>query len=350
MQLHGGDWAGYVAEYGAMPLDFSANVSPLGLPEGVRAAAIRALDMADRYPDPQCRELRRRLSEALGLPAAWICCGGGAADLIFRLTLARRPRRAMVTAPAFLEYEQALNAVGCRVERVPLLPEENFALSPALPERLSPDLDMLFLCQPGNPTGVTIPRSLLLELLERCREMDILLVLDECFVELLEDMEAYSLVDEVADYDNLAVLRAFTKCYAMAGLRLGYCLSGNGPLLEAVARCGQPWSVSGVAQAAGAAALEEREYLKRLRSLVARERPLLLEGLSALGCRVIPGKANFLLFSHRDTALAEKLRARGILIRDCANYPGLGRGWYRVAVRTGAENRILLHTMEEVLL
>ena len=96
---HGGDWAGYRAEFGRDPLDFSANVSPLGLPEGVAKAITAALATADRYPDPLCRALREKLAVAEGVPAEWLLCGNGAADLIFRLALAAKPRTALVTAP-----------------------------------------------------------------------------------------------------------------------------------------------------------------------------------------------------------------------------------------------------------
>ena len=113
---HGGDWAGYAAQYGGMPLDFSANVSPLGLPQGVRQAVARALDGADRYPDPLCRALRKKLSGTLGVPPQSILCGNGAADLIFRLALAEKPKRALVTAPTFAEYEQALVVAGCTAD------------------------------------------------------------------------------------------------------------------------------------------------------------------------------------------------------------------------------------------
>ena len=115
---HGGDWMGYREQFGRDALDFSANVSPLGLPKGVADAITAALPQADRYPDPLCRTLRAALSEAEGLPADQILCGNGAADLIFRLALAVKPRRALVTAPTFAEYATALETVGCTVERL----------------------------------------------------------------------------------------------------------------------------------------------------------------------------------------------------------------------------------------
>lgn len=194
---HGGDWAGYAAQYGGMPLDFSANVSPLGLPQGVRQAVARALDGADRYPDPLCRALRKKLSGTLGVPPQSILCGNGAADLIFRLALAEKPKRALVTAPTFAEYEQALAVAGCTADRFFLREEEGFAVTEALLERIEPGLDILFLCEPNNPTGRTTPRALLLRILERCAACGTRLVVDECFNEFLDDPAAHTLLGEL---------------------------------------------------------------------------------------------------------------------------------------------------------
>ena len=112
---------------------------------------------------------------------------------------------------------------------------------------------------------------------------------------------------------------------------------------------GPPWAVSGPAQAAGLAALEEDGYLSQVRRLIQRERPRLAAGLEVLGFQVCPGEANYLLFFSPASNLGERLRERGVLLRDCSNYHGLGPGWYRAAVRTGEENQVLLRTMREVL-
>ncbi|MFR4375241.1 MAG: pyridoxal phosphate-dependent aminotransferase [Acutalibacteraceae bacterium] len=175
-----------------------------------------------------------------------------------------------------------------------------------------------------------------------------LLVVDECFNDFLDEPQAHTLEPQLAANENLLILKAFTKWYAMAGLRLGYAL-GAPRLLEAMRACGQPWAVSGPAQAAGLAALEEKAYSRRLHSLICTERPRLSAGLSALGCRVVPGEANYLLFFHADGSLAEKLRERGILLRTCGNYRGLSAGWYRAAVRTKEENDAFLQALREVL-
>ncbi len=338
--IHGGDVAGYEARYGRRPLDFSANVSPLGLPEGVRRAVAESLDRADEYPDPLCRRLRAAIARAEGCRPSEILCGAGAADLIFRLALARRPRRALVTAPTFAEYEAALTAAGCAVRRCLLTEEEGFRVTARLLDDLAWQPELVFLCQPNNPTGLPVDPALAGRVLDWCKGSGALLVMDECFVDLLDDGAAYSLRRRLAG-GNLLILRAFTKTYAMAGLRLGYCLSSDGALLEAMAACGQPWGVSGPAQAAGIAALAEADYVARLRRLIAAERPRLAAGLRALGCTVYDSRANFLFFRARP-GLDAALAARGILVRSCANYPGLTEGYYRAAVRTAADNDALL--------
>lgn len=347
--VHGGDWAGFAAEYGAMPLDFSANVSPLGVPDGVRRAIEQAAAQADRYPDPLCRALRAAIAQKEAVPAEYILCGNGAADLIFRAVLARKPRKALVTAPSFAEYAAALETVDCEIVRYTLKEERDFRLEADFLQAITPDMDMVFLCQPNNPTGLTSPRELLLRIAERCRDCGILLVLDECFTDFLDVPEAHSLKGELESFPNLLILKAFTKLYAMAGVRLGYALSADASLLEVLAQAGQPWAVSSLAQAAGIAALGETDYVQRLRGLIGAERPWLLEELKALGLRVIPGEANYLLFACT-RPLTLLLRQRGILIRSCANYPGLDDRWYRVAVRSHEENQRLVAALREVLL
>lgn len=346
--VHGGDWAGYRAEFGCDALDFSANVSPLGLPAGVAAAITNALPTADRYPDPLCRELRAALAGAEGVPADWILCGNGAADLIFRLALAVRPRRALLPAPTFAEYEAALQTVGCAVQRVFLREENEFAVTEKFIDAVTPETDIVFLCQPNNPTGQVTSPALVERLVRRCAECGAVLVVDECFLDFLPDRDAWTAKQLLRDAPQLVILKAFTKLYAMAGVRLGYALCGDAALLEKMRGAGQPWAVSSLAQAAGLAALQETAYAGAVRALIAEQRPRMTAGLRALGLRVMDGQANYLLF-RATPDFGEKLRRRGAVVRSCANYPGLDAAWYRTAVRTAEENTRLLQIMGEIL-
>ena len=206
---------------------------------------------------------------------------------------------------------------------------------------------MVFLCQPNNPTGQLTPLALVEALLHRCERCDALLVVDECFLDFLPESEALSAKKLLAS-PNLIILKAFTKLYGMAGVRLGYCLGSNIALLDKMQSAGQPWAVSSLAQAAGLAALDETAYVARVQELIAEQRPILRDGLRALGLRVLDGSANYLLFQAPET-LGDALRQRGIVLRGCGNYPGLDGSWYRTAVRTAPENQQLLKVLQEVL-
>lgn len=346
--VHGGDWAGYRARFGHDALDFSANVSPLGLPQGVADAIVAALPTADRYPDPLCRELRTALSRAEQLPEPWILCGNGAADLIYRLVWALKPRRALLPAPTFAEYAAALESVGCEVKRETLHEADDFAVTEAFVQAVNQSIDLVFLCQPNNPTGQITPPELVQRLVRRCADCGAVLVVDECFLDFLQQRDALTAKPLLQAAPNLVILKAFTKLYAMAGVRLGYALCSDAALLDKMRAAGQPWAVSGLAQAAGLAALEETAYADSVRTLIADQRPRLAAGLRSLGLRVVDGQANYLLF-RAPADFGAKLRRHGAVVRGCGNYPGLDETWYRTAVRTQKENEQLLKIMREVL-
>ncbi|MBQ9065875.1 MAG: aminotransferase class I/II-fold pyridoxal phosphate-dependent enzyme [Blautia sp.] len=340
---HGGDLTGYELEYGRPPLDFSANICPTGCPENIRRAAAAALEDCAAYPDPFCRELRNRLSDELSIPAEFILCGNGASDLIYRLALALKPERALITAPAFSEYRAALETVGCLTDSYMLDEKNDFSLTEEFTDHITPDIDVVFLCQPNNPTGKTIDPGLLKRIAEKCHTSGCMLVVDECFLDFLDDPEHYSLLPELKEYP-VVLLRAFTKFYGMAGIRLGYCISADALLLSKMAACGPPWTVSSAAQAAGIAALEDREFPQQIRKLIKAQRNYLRNGLISAGFRVVEGEANFLLF-YGDENLGERLKNRGILIRDCRDFEGLPPGWYRIAVKTAPDNERLIETL-----
>ena len=180
---HGGDLVTAQTSYSGEILDFSTTLNPLGMPPEAAEAAARAVrDPA--YPDPQCRALRTALADRDGAAPDQILCGCGAAGLIYRLALALKPRRALITAPTFSEYEAALTLTGCQVLRHPLAASRNFDPDGALLDAIGPDLDLVFLCTPNNPTGRLIPPDLLAEAAARCRSAGAVLAVDECFLPL----------------------------------------------------------------------------------------------------------------------------------------------------------------------
>ncbi len=349
---HGGDIYSQKVE-----LDYSANLNPLGLPEGVKEAVRKAADTCACYPDSQCRRLVQALSLHHAIDGEHIICGNGAADLIFNLTLALKPKEAAVLAPGFLEYEQALRSIGCHVRPFLLKEEEGFEFHEEdfcrFLEAEGQRLSMAFLCNPNNPTGLTISAQEVEDVLKLCRKKEIFLVMDECFCDFLGEPERVSAIPFLKTYPNLLILKAFTKTYAMAGLRLGYGLCQNSGVLERIKEIRQPWSVSSVAQAAGEAALRERAYVEDAKSLIAEEREFLKEGLASLGFTVWDSQANYLFFKDPrkvpEKELYFRLKEQGILIRSCANYTGLSDAYYRICVRKREENERLLKAVGRCL-
>ena len=206
--------------------------------------------------------------------------------------------------------------------------------------------DLVFFCNPNNPTGISVSREELLRAARACERAGTFLAVDECFLEFLEDGKERSLIPSLGDLPGVMVFGAFTKMYAMAGLRLGYCLCSEEALLEKMFRQRQPWAVSGPAQAAGTAALQEKEYRRKSRRLIGREREYLAGALKGLGFRVYPSQANYLFFKDEgkrpERWLYEALLSRGILIRSCGNYPGLDGSFYRICVKGREENERLI--------
>ena len=265
------------------------------------------------------------------------------------LVFAEKPKRALLAVPAFSEYEQALRAVGCEIVYDYLEAGEQFAVQDNYLERLTGDIDIIFLCSPNNPTGRTIRRDLLVRILEQCERSRIRVVVDECFNEFLEQPEQATMQAYVAEHPRLILLRAFTKIHAMPGLRLGYMLCSDEQLMENIQAARQPWSVSGIAQAAGIAALDEDGRVLDTRSYVAEERRKMETELGKMGIEYIPSEANYiLLHMEQDGSLFETMLNRGILIRDCQNYAGLSKGYYRIAVKRREENEKLLGVLREI--
>lgn len=329
-------------------LDFSANCNPLGTPESIKEAVRGSLEHLGDYPQVGYDPLKEALGEYEDMDPEHIICGNGAAELIFSLCQAVRPKRALIPVPTFAEYEQALASVGCEVEHVLLREEDTFQMQESFIDGLHRDLDMVFLCNPNNPTGILTDREFLFRVLRNCRELGILLVVDECFLDFIKEPGKYSLKAQLPRYHNLFILKAFTKRYAMAGVRLGYGLCENRELLENMAQVTQPWNISVMAQAAGIAALKEGSYVEQGRKLVFEEAVYLKEGLKELGFQVYPSEANYVFF-RGEPGLFEKGIRNGVILRDCSNYPGLSEGYYRIAVRTRAENEKLLEALKNCL-
>ncbi|MCR5809902.1 MAG: aminotransferase class I/II-fold pyridoxal phosphate-dependent enzyme [Lachnospiraceae bacterium] len=356
---HGGDIYGNKN----IELDFSVNLSPIGPPQEV----CRLLKEEDwtgiltNYPDPEYRELRQTLSQKIDLPEDWILCGNGASELLMAVAQAVHPKRAMIPVPSYQGYERALQAVGAEILFYQLDREKGFALTEDILERAdglkrlaeTKEETILFLCNPNNPVGKCIEPELLDQIAEYCKANRIFLVVDECYLDLLPDARRRTMMRALAENPYLIVVNAFTKAYALPGIRIGYLTTGNDELRERI-RMQQPeWSVSMLAQKAGIAALSSRGYLNEAGQAVRTEREYVCAQLQELGMKVFDGEAPFVMFLS-GKELYEPLKEKRILIRRCDGIQGVKKHseeenghYYRIGLRSHAENRRLMSEIGE---
>jgi threonine-phosphate decarboxylase len=345
---HGAHYAEAARDLGTLPdsfLDFSANINPLGPPEAALSAGEEALHgEAGRYPDLHYTELRAALAGYLGVSVETVLPTNGGAEALFlaaRAAANGSGRKALILEPTFSEYATAARAAGFEIVRVVARrPEADFRLDFGVLEDLE-DVGLIFLCNPNNPTGDAVQRREVLRLGEWIREAGAGLVVDEAFADFAPHLSVAPEVEE-----GLYVARSFTKFFAIPGLRLG-CLVTEDP--ERVRAFQPSWSVNAVAAAFGVAASRERVFAEATLAELALRRRELLSALDGLqGITAYPGAANFLLVRGPRRS-AEELARRGVLVRGCEPFRGLGPGFFRVAVRGARENERLVQELRVVL-
>lgn len=314
MQYHGGDiYRNQIRQ------DFSVNTNPLGMPDSVREALHQAVEEAEHYPDIHAQELTNAVAEQLRISEKKLVFGNGASELFHAVLHAVKPSKILIPVPSFLGYEEAAKTMDCEVIFYEMKKEEKFCLTERILDALDESISLVFLANPNNPVGNLVEPELILEIAEKCRHCDITLVLDECFMELTGKEQKYSFLSHLEEFPNVVVVRAFTKLYAIPGVRLGYLVCEQ-TLAEKIRLQMPEWNLSVFAQRAGVAAIKEQGYVARAVACIQTQRLFLREELKAAGCIVYDSDADYLLF------YSEKKRRtflqRGILIRDCSNFRG----------------------------
>lgn len=344
MGVHGGDiYRHHVS------IDFSVNVNPSGAPECVKEALFRAVEDCGRYPDIEMERLKTAVGNALAVPAEYLLFGNGASELFMAVVHGLRPKKTVIPAPSFYGYEYAAKAAGSEIIFFEMSKEERFCLTKRsakeLEKVLTEDVELLFLASPNNPVGNLPDRETLCALLRHCREKGIYVVLDECFIEFCGQQNSMLSEWKRAEiFDHLILVRAYTKIFAVPGVRLGYLICENRRLRRRIAGQLPEWNLSCFAQEAGIVCAGQKAFITETENHIKRERKFMEEELGRKGLEVYPSAANFIMVYSKEP-LYETLLGRGILIRDCSNFKGLGKGFYRIAVRNREENEILLENL-----
>lgn len=329
-------------------LDYSSSINPLGTPKkAIAAVKMSANSLVQTYPDPECRELKKSLSRYLGIDSEWFTLGNGAIEIIywFAHTTTSVRGRVVIPTPTFCEYEVASQKVGAEVTLVPL---NNFDLDADKIIEKARGANAVFLCNPNNPTGMLATKQIM-KIIENI-DSSTKILLDECFIELADNPEANTMIDQISEFDNLVILRSLTKSFGLAGLRVGYSVC-NPTLAKRLSTNKIPWNVNSLAQVAGVAALRERRCLSKARALIKKERRFLHDNIEKLeSFHPIRSDSNFFLVhlqGRNSTQFRDRLlKKSGVLVRDCSTFTGMGAQYIRIAIKKHSENVLLLKALE----
>ena len=335
-------------------LDFSANINPLGLSAAVKKSIEDNSYRLVHYRDPKGSELKRAISQYYGVPEEEIVLGNGASELFYVYMHAIGAKNVKIPVPSFSEYERSANALEGNISYFYLNSEDGFTLDVSELAKSLNGIDTVMIGNPNNPTGNLLKRETVEALVKSAEKTGTNVVVDESFLDFREDRELYTVMDLVSQHDNLIVMNSLTKFYALPGLRLGFAVMKSS-LREKMEKNKDPWNVNLLAQKAGTTALKDAEYQSRTREAVGWEAPKMAKALKSIeGLKVCEPAVNFVMFNIKGRGitaneLTARMKAKGILIRDCSNYPGLDEYYVRVAVRSAEENKILLKKLEEAL-
>ena len=354
MAVHGGNTEEIARKYKLNSkeiIDFSANINPVGLNENVKTAMINAIDKVVKYPDITYFDLRNSIGEFEKIGTNNITLGNGAAEVIFNIVRALKPQKALLPAPTFSEYEEAIRSVNGEIEYYKLKESNDFKLDYEFIDTIKDDIDIVFICNPNNPTGVLTTQEFIREVLDKALITNTIVVIDESFLDFVKPNELYLSNNLLIDYRNLIIVKSLTKFFAIPGARIGYGLCSNNEIIHKINKVIVPWSVNIMASEAIIQGLKEKDYIKKSIVYVKNEKEYLYSALKEINSlKVFEPSVNFIMFKLLiDLDLKSELIKRKILIRSCDNYVGLNGSFYRVAVRTREENNKLISELKNVL-
>lgn len=369
MDFHGGNIYKVFREKNIKEiLDYSSNINPYGIPESLKKRITENLEVLERYPDPDYVELRQKLANLNKVNLSDIILGNGATEIIFLFMKVINPKKILIVSPTFGEYERAVKATEIsgdienkkiEIEYFELKESDDFKLNIGnLKNELENKYDLLIICNPNNPTGKFLKLAQTEEILKECNKYDTKLFIDEAFIEFLADGMKESIINTEENKKNLFVTRAFTKFFAIPGLRLGYGMYFDKELEKKISEKKEPWSVNNFAEMAGSTVLDDAEYIEKTLKWIAEEKKYMYEKLNEIsGMKVYETEVNFItgkidekLFSEglNVKILREKMLEQGILIRDASNFKFLDERFFRLAIKDRASNERVIEAMKEI--
>lgn len=358
-QFHGSDLETIERMY-QVPKDqiisFGANVNPLGLPKQLGKRLGARLDVITRYPDREYVHLRRTIAHYVSTKAEYIMVGNGCTELITLFMKTFAPRNVLILGPTYSEYEHAVTQNGGKCQYIYLKESWDFMMDvDYLCEHLTEGPELLIICNPNNPTSSSITPAQMKQIIQRCMELNIFVLIDETYVEFAPKNTPLTAVPLVEEYTNLMILRGTSKFFACPGLRLGYAISSDNLLLLRMKNYQDPWPVNSIADAAAPIMFNDKDFLWKSHSLIDKERIRLKQELSTWkSIKVYDASANFFLVKivrpnmNSDMVFKHCLR-RGLMIRDCSSFSGLDNRFFRFCIMLPTQNNLLLKWLRVLL-
>jgi threonine-phosphate decarboxylase len=339
-------------------LDFSTISNPLLVSKKIKAEIRKNLKYLHHYPDPDAKRLRKRLAQYHGIDIETILCGNGSTELVYLLARTLRPQRVLVPAPTFSEYERAVSIVGSKelkaqIDHVILNGEHGFKINPdeliaVLQKEVKskPPFDMVFLCNPNNPTGMLLKKDAVYKIAGAAQEMKCYLIVDEAYI----DFCAHESVIKDAEHNPyLIVVRSLSGFYALGGLRIGYGVFPH-HIVPRLKEKREPWTVNSLSQRAAFAALKDKAFQEESLKIMKEEKKFLEKSFQKIGIEFIKSDAYFYLVKVDNAyEIYRQLRSKGILVRNCDNVKGLDSSYVRITVKSHRENTILIKQLAEML-
>lgn len=332
-------------------IDFSANINPLGIPESGKDAIINGISGLVNYPDPEYIEFRKAVGKHHDIDYRRIVPGNGAIDSLFAAVAAVRPNKVLVSVPSFVEYEKAVEKAGAEYIPSYRLEENGYGFNTGrFIDDISEEIDLAVLCNPNNPTGDLVSFDDIVLILEKCRKTKTYLLLDEAFMEFAEHFGARSAVELIPSYPELIVSRSLTKYFAVPGLRAGYLVVGSGEVRDRLLDTAEPWKLNYLADKFCQQVLVDKVYSLQTENWILAENEKLYIALNEIEhLSASRSYANYIFLKYIGEAnLKEALLGKGIMIRSCDNYDGIGQSYYRVAVKDSDSNKKLIDALTEI--
>ncbi len=355
MEIHGGNIYKLQREGKKDILDYSSNINPLGVPESLKKAVSENFSVLTRYPDINYTELRESIGKYNNIESENIIAGNGATEVLFLYVKALKPKKVLIAAPTFAEYERAVKNAECEIDFFELKEEDNFILNKDKFIQKAKNYNLAVICNPNNPTGKFISKEIIFEINENLKKSGTKLFIDECFIEFISGWKEKT--SALFKSENIFILRALTKFFALPGLRLGYGICFDKKIIEKINEIREPWSVNGFADLAGKVILNDIEYIKNTEKWILEERKYFTDSLKEIEenkkIKIYETETNFILIKLLEMTSEEfksRMEEKNILVRNASNFKFLDNSFIRLAIKDREKNKKVIEAIREVLL